>query len=152
MHTAKFQLPGAFPRDEVLPSQTTGALPTEQSLEWNAIAREHCNVLVEAMPAVAGQILEKLRPHLRHPIEEYRPEVGIPVPQPAEGTLILSGVENLDAGQQAQLLQWLDQGKSRVQLASISFEPLFPLVKAGTFDASLYYRLNIVRIEWVEST
>jgi DNA-binding NtrC family response regulator len=74
------------------------------------------------------------------------------VPQPAEGTLILSGVESLDAGQQAQLLQWLDQGKRRVQLASISSQPLFPLVEAGTFDASLYYRLNVVRIEWVEPT
>jgi hypothetical protein len=150
MHTARFQLPGAFPRDEVLPSETTGPLPTELSLEWNAISREHCNVLVEAMPAVAGQILEKLRPHLRTPIEEYRPAAGVPVPQPAEGTLILSGVESLDAGQQAQLLQWLDQGKRRVQLASISSQPLFPLVEAGTFDASLYYRLNVVRIEWVE--
>jgi DNA-binding NtrC family response regulator len=66
--------------------------------------------------------------------------------------LILSGVESLDAGQQAQLLQWLDQGKRRVQLASISSHPLFPLVEAGTFDASLYYRLNVVRIEWVEPT
>jgi hypothetical protein len=152
MHTARVQLPGALPRDEVLTSQTTGALPTEQSLEWNAISREHCNVLVEAMPAVAGQILEKLRPHLRNPIEEYRPEIGTPVPQPAEGTLILLGVESLDAAQQAQLRQWLDQGKSCVQLASISSEPLFPLVQAGTFDASLYYRINIVRIEWVEPT
>lgn len=152
IHTAKFRLPGAFPRDEVPPSQTAGTLPAELSLEWNAISREHCNVLVEAMPAVAGQILEKLRPHLRNPIAEYRPKVGVPVPQPAEGTLILLGVESLDAGQQAQLLQWLDQGRSRVQLASISSEPLFPLVEAGTFDASLYYRLNIVRIEWVEST
>jgi hypothetical protein len=151
MHTARFQVPGAFPRDEVLSSQTTGPLPTEFSLEWNAISREHCNVLVEAMPAVAGQILEKLRPHLRTPIEEYRPKVGIPVPQPSEGTLILSGVESLDAGQQAQLLKWLDQGKKRVQLASISSEPLFPLVEAGTFDAALYYRLNIVRIEYRET-
>jgi hypothetical protein len=152
MPTARFQVPGAFPRDEVLPSETTGPLATELSLEWNAISREHCNVLVEAMPAVAGQILEKLRPHLRTPIEEYRPEAGVPVPQPAEGTLILSGVESLDASQQAQLLHWLNQGKKRVQLASISSQPLFPLVEAGTFDASLYYRLNVVRIEWVEPT
>ena len=152
MHTARFQSPGAFPQDEVLTTQTTGPLPTELSLEWNAISREHCNVLVEALPAVSGQILEKLRPHLRTPVEEYRPKVGVPVPQPAEGTLIVSGVESLDASQQAQLLRWLDEGKNRVQLASISSEPLFPLVEAGTFDASLYYRLNIVRIEWVEPT
>jgi len=152
MHTARLPLRGALSRDEVLLSQTPGTLPTELRLEWNAISREHCNVLVEAMPAVAGQILEQLRPHLRSPIEEYRPTVGVPVPRPAEGTLILLGVEGLDADQQAQLLQWIDEGTGRVQLASISSEPLFPLVEAGTFDASLFYRLNIVRIEWVEST
>jgi hypothetical protein len=152
MHTARLQSPGALSRDEVFPSQTPATLPTELSLEWTAISREHCNVLVEAMPAAAGQILEKLRPHLRSPIEEYRPEVGVLVPQPAEGTLILIGVESLDASQQAQLLHWIDRGGGRVQLASISSEPLFPLVEAGTFDASLFYRLNIVRIEWVEST
>lgn len=149
MYTARFRLPAIFPRDEVLLSQTTGTLPTERSLEWHAISRERCNVLVEALPAVIGQILELLRPRLRSPIEEYRPKVGVPVPQPAEGTLILLGIESLDADQQAQLLRWLDEGNGRVQVASISSEPLFPLVEAGTFDASLYYRLNIVRIDWL---
>ena len=152
MQTGRLRLRGAFSRDEVFPSQTPGALPTELTLEWNAISREHCSVLVEAMPAVSGEILETLRTHLRSPIEEYRPTAGIPVPQPAHGTLILLGVESLDRGQQAQLLQWLDTGKSRVQIVSISGQPLFPLVEAGTFDASLYYRLNIVRIEGFEST
>jgi hypothetical protein len=108
-------------------------------------------VLVEAGPAVAGEILEVLRPYLRSPIEEYRPGVGVPVPHPGEGTLILLGVDSLDGGQQAQLLQWLDERRGRVQIVSISAEPLFPLVEAGTFDASLYYRLNIVRIEGFES-
>ena len=152
MHTARLRGSGALSRDEVFSSQVTEALPTEHSLEWNAIAREHCNVLVEAMPAVALEILEKLRPLLLHPIEECQPTAGVPLPQPTEGTLILLGVQSLDAGQQAQLRRWLDEGKDRVQCASISSEPLFPLVEAGHFDASLYYRLNIVRIEWVEST
>ena len=151
MQTGRLRLRGALSRDEVFPSQITGTLPTELSLEWNAISREHCSVLVEVVPAVAGEILEMLRPHLRSPIEEYRPTVGVPVPHPAEGTLILLGVEGLDGGQQAQLLQWLDKGRGRVQIVSISAEPLFPLVEAGTFDASLYYRLNIVRIEGFRS-
>ena len=150
MHTARLREPGALSRDEVLPSQVT--LSIELSLEWNAICREQCNVLVETTPAVAGQVLEALRPHLRVPIEEYRPEAGVPVPRPAEGSLVLLGVESLDASQQAQLVQWLGEGRGRVQIASISSEPLFPLVEVGTFDASLYYRLNVVRIEWVEST
>jgi hypothetical protein len=152
MHTARLRGSGALSRDGVFSSQATAPLPTEHSLEWNAISREHCNVLVEAMPAVALEILEKLRPLLLHPIEEYQPTAGVPLPQPPEGTLILLGVQSLDADQQAQLRRWLDEGKDRVQCASISSEPLFTLVEAGRFDASLYYRLNIVRIEWVEST
>ena len=151
MQTARLRETGAS-RDEVFPSQTPAKLSTELSLEWSAICREQCNVLVETTPAVAGQVLEALRPHLRGPIEEYRPTVGVPVPQPTEGALILIGVEGLDGSQQAQLLQWLDEGRNRVQIASISSEPLFPLVEAGTFNASLYYKLNVVRIEWFEST
>lgn len=122
--------------------------------EWNAVCHDHCNVLVEAPPAVAEQILSALRPHLRYPILEYSSRVDIPMQPPAEGSLILLEVARLAPDQQAQLLQWLneDGGRFDVQLASTSSEPLFPLVEAGAFDATLYYRLNTIRIEWFDST
>jgi len=135
----------AFSEDEVLPSQAT-PLPTELALERNAVTREHCNVLVEAPPAVIEPVLAELRPHLRAPIHEYSPDNGGPVPEPTEGTLILLEVASLAPKQQAKLLRWLSECKGRVQVASTSSEPLFPLVERGTFDAALYYRLNIVRI------
>ena len=146
MQTVGPWLRTASSEDDVLPSQTAGVLPVELALEWNAVSRERCNVLVEALPPVAGRILAALRPELRGPIHEYTPDIGTPVPEPIEGTLILFEVASLSPGQQAKLLQWLNDRQGNVQVASTSSEPLFPFVERGTFDAALYYRLNIVRI------
>lgn len=145
MQTVGPWLRTATSEDDV-PSQAAKVLPIELALEWNAIVRERCNVLVEALPAVAGRILAALRPELRGPIHEYTPDIGTPVPAPTEGTLILFEVASLVPGQQATLLRWLNDRQGSVQVASTSSEPLFPFVERGTFDAALYYRLNIVRI------
>ena len=146
MQTVGPRLRTAFSEDEVLPSQAARVLPVELALEWNAVAREHCNVLVEAEPAVAAPVLAVLRGHLRAPIHEYNPTVGSPVPEPTEGTLILLEVASLGPRQQAKLLRWLNDRHGSVQVASTSSEPLFALVERGAFDAALYYRLNVVRI------
>ncbi len=121
-------------------------LPIELAPEWITVACEHCNVLVEAVPAAAAPILALLRARLRAPIHEYNPNVGGPVPEPMEGTLILFEVASLDLRQQARLLRWLNDRQGAVQVASTSSQPLFPLVERGAFDAALYYRLNVVRI------
>ena len=120
--------------------------------EWNAVCRDHCNVLVEAPATAAGQIISALRPHLRYPILEYSCNDGVPMEPPAQGSVILLEVASLVPDQQAALLRWLNEGAGRfdVQLASTSSEPLYPLVEAGTFDATLYYRLNTIRIEWFD--
>ena len=146
MQTVGARLRTAFSEDDVLPSQVARVLPVELTLEWNAVARERCNVLVEAVPTVVDPILAVLRPHLRPPIHEYNPNVGSPVPEPTDGTLILLEVASLGPKQQAKLLRWLNDRRGSVQVASTSSEPLFPLVERGTFDAALYYRLNVVRI------
>jgi len=136
----------ALSRDAVFPSHTPDLLAGELSLEWNAVCREHCNVLVEAPPAAVGQFLEALRPYLRTPIQEHRPKAGVPMPRPAEGSLILLEVASLGQKEQAELLQWLNERDGRIQVAATTSERLFPLVERGSFDAALYYRLNIVRI------
>ncbi len=121
-------------------------MPAELQLEWHTVAREHCNVLVEGTPAAAGEMLEAIRPHLHTPIHEHRPQAGTPVPLPAQGTLILLEVSGMAPREQTKLLRWLHERNGSVQIASTSAEPLFRLVEAGRFDASLYYRLNTVRI------
>lgn len=121
-------------------------LPGELSLEWKAVCREQCNVLLEARPGVVGRFLAALRPHLRTPIHEHHSKPGVPAPQPTEGSVILLEVASLSQGEQAELLGWLNGCDGRVQVAATSSEPLFPLVECGSFDATLFYRLNIVRI------
>jgi DNA-binding NtrC family response regulator len=60
--------------------------------------------------------------------------------------LILLEVAGMAPQEQAKLLRWLHERSGSVQVAATSAESLFPLVEAGRFDASLYYRLNTVRI------
>ena len=148
MQPASPQLRTAPSREGSCLTAPPTVLPTELTVEWNTVCHEQCNVLVEARPAVVEQLLRALRPHLRYPIREYCPKDGISVMQPAEGSLLLLEVASLLPSQQEQLLRWLDActGRFTVQLASTSSVPLFPFVEAGAFDASLYYRLNTVRM------
>ena len=154
MPTASRRLRTARARDGVYGTEPPKIGSIELLPEWNAVCHDHCNVLVEAPPTVAEQIISALRPHLRYPILEYSSKAGVPMRPPAEGSVILLEVASLSPEQQAQLLRWLDEGAGRfdVQLASTSSEPLYPLVEAGTFDATLYYRLNTIRIESFDST
>lgn len=146
MQTVGRSLRTAVSRDELLRSQAPEILPSELRLEWKAVAQEHCNVLIEGNSAAADVILDALRPHLRAPILEHRPKPGVLVPLPAQGTLLLLEVAELAPREQAKLLRWLHERNHNVQVASTCSDRLYPIVEAGRFDASLYYRLNIVRI------
>ena len=130
----------------MLRSQAPEILPAELRLEWKAVAREHCNVLIEGGSGAADVVLEALRPHLRGPILEHRAKPGVPLPLPAYGTLVLLEVAELAPREQAKLLRWLHERNGSVQVVSTCTDRLYPIVEAGRFDASLYYRLNIVRI------
>ena len=59
---------------------------------------------------------------------------------------MLLEVAGLAPREQAKLLRWLFERNGSVQVASTCTERLYPIVEAGRFDASLYYRLNIVRL------
>ena len=75
------------------------------------------------------------------------------MPQPREGTLLLLEVARLDRSQQTQLLQWLDQFDEcgQMQVVSTTSQPIFSLVETGAFLATLYYRLNVIRIDLIPS-
>ena len=146
MQSAGPRLTAASSGNELFLSQPPDGLPGELALEWNTVCREQCGLLLEAQPDTAGQFLAALRPHLRAPVHEYRTRVGVPAPRPTEGSVIVLEVAKLGPGEQAALLAWLAECQGRVQVAATSSEPLYPLVERGSFDAALYYRLNIVRI------
>ena len=64
------------------------------------------------------------------------------------GTVILHDVDALGPDDQMRLLQWLEGPGSRSQVISLSSQPVLPLVLSGRFLDRLYYRLNVLYIEF----
>jgi len=124
-------------------------LPIDLHTEWDLLVRAPHNLLLMGTSSATDEMLGALKPHLRVPLHEYTPPAGGSVPQPSEGTLVLSEVAKLDATQQTTLLQWLDQMSEclDVQVVSTTSEPLFPLVQTGAFHPDLYYKLNVVLMD-----
>jgi sigma-54-interacting transcriptional regulator len=134
-------------------SQWPICLPSDLRAEKDALIRAHHNLLLVGTSTATNEMLVAMRPYFRKPVQQYRPRIGAPVPQPSEGTLILLEVARLDLKQQTQLLRWLDQFHegSHVQVVSTTCKPLFSLVETGAFFPALYYRLNVMRIELTAS-
>jgi replication-associated recombination protein RarA len=128
-------------------------LPRDLNEEWDLIIGSHFNVLLAGTVSATQAVLEQLRTHLCEPLQEYRAQPGELVPEPQEGTFFLLEADRLDSRQQEQLLEWLGRAEEggRVQVVATTSEPLFSLVEAGAFLASLYYRLNVVRMDLTES-
>jgi hypothetical protein len=68
-------------------------------------------------------------------------------PPTKEGTLFLNDVAALRRDQQLALQDWLDVDAVDVQVISLTSLPLERLVAEGQFLESLYYRLNVVRLD-----
>jgi hypothetical protein len=101
------------------------------------------NLLLEGPESQVDAVVFALRPHLPGPLAAW---CGGALPAEHRGTLIVQGAHRLDASQQQQLMQWLDDTQGTVRVIATS-EPLFPLVGRGAFLDALYYRLNVIRVE-----
>lgn len=128
-------------------------LPAHCRAEWDVVIGAHHNLLLLGTPPATDEILVAMKPHLHKPIQKYRPKIGLALPRPLKGTLVLLDVDRLDLKQQRQLLRWLDHFHQRlhVQVVSTTSEPIFSLVETDVFLADLYYKLNIVRIDLSET-
>ena len=68
--------------------------------------------------------------------------------------LIVRDVDQLSADDHRRLLGYLNAGEARTragQVITTSTRSVYALVESGMFDASLYYRLNTIRLELGES-
>ena len=63
-------------------------------------------------------------------------------------TLILRNVESLSRDDQRRLLGWLGAVPSPLRIISTSERPLYGHVVDGSFDATLYYRLNVILLRF----
>jgi DNA-binding NtrC family response regulator len=103
--------------------------------------------MVVGEPAATAAVLRALEPHLATPVSQCSAETGLSLPQRPAGTVVVEELAALDLDQQRRLLRWLNEADERVQIVSMTSQPLYAFVEQGTFLAELYYRLNTVRID-----
>ncbi len=107
----------------------------------------HPNVLLIGSPARTEEVFRAIGPYLRTPVAHWSPRSTPDLPDGTFGTLIIHDVDGCDLDHQRRLLAWMDGRPGTVQVVSTTTAPLFPLVKAGTFLAGLFYWLNFVCLD-----
>jgi hypothetical protein len=127
------------------------AVPVTQDALFDSYAAElmvaqagRLNLLLEGPAAATDAAVLRLRPYLREPCVSTCSEAPLELPEAAKGALILRNVAALTAGEQGQLLAWLQGAGMRAQVISTTEQALFALVTQGLFDATLYYHLNVL--------
>ena len=129
-------------RDDGSPSPT---LNPGSAAEWRRATTSQQSMLLEGPEASTEAVLSLLAPYLREPVTWKRRGAPLELPPGECGTLVLQNLAGLDGHDQARLLGWLNDPKHRTQVVSTTAYPVFPLVDCRVFDATLYYRLNVVR-------
>jgi hypothetical protein len=85
-----------------------------------------------------------LLPSTREAVVWHKPYAPLKLPDRTANTFILRNAASLSANDQERLLDWFGDTGWRTQIISTAESPLFTLVEGGLFDATLYYRLNVM--------
>ena len=100
------------------------------------------NILLIGQPTAAADLLPLVLSLCRPPV--YELYGGRLTAMPADGTVVLHDLADLEPGEQRALFRWLDIQGGRVQVVSVAPTPIFPRVADGEFSEALFYRLNMV--------
>lgn len=114
--------------------------------DWDLISTARVSVLLIGENGRISSAVEAVRAYLDQPLITLRCDRTLELPTVSLGTVILSGVEALALEDQHRLMDWLEPG-NRPQVISTSRVSLLPIVQAGMFIESLYYRLNTLCID-----
>ncbi len=95
----------------------------------------------------AARALAALLPHVSRVVTEWDPRTCAELPRVANGTLVIWHVDLLDAHAQRRLHDFLDPSNQAGQMISVAASDPFERLQRGEFLDSLYYRLNVVRID-----
>jgi hypothetical protein len=113
--------------------------------DWTVLECWHPNVLIAGTAPATTAVLDALRPVLRSSPEYWQPEHSIPsTPTEAPETLIVRNLPSMSRVEQRRLLDWLQVNEGATQVVSDTPVCLLKLVEEGSFDAALYYALNVV--------
>ena len=117
-------------------------------LDLHLIRVLRVNVLLMGTDGVIQDVLTRLGPHLRDPIEIWRAPERLDLWPPQElGTLILRDIGDMSRADQSRLLEWLELSAGHTQVVSTTRLPLLTSVEANIFLDTLYYRLNTVCVD-----
>ena len=117
-------------------------LPDERDL----ISTSRLSVLLIGENSRTGSVVGAVRAHLGQPLITLLCVQTLELPPVSLGTVILFGVDVLALEDQHRLMTWLERG-DRPRVISTSRVSLLPIVEAGMFIESLYYRLNTLYID-----
>jgi hypothetical protein len=113
-----------------------------------AIGMPGVNLLLSGMDDVVQNILETILSDLDTPIASWYPGERLVLPPvPRAGTMILHDVGAMNREDQLRLLAWSELAAGKTRIVSTASTPLLPLVSAGTFNDTLYYRLNTIFVD-----
>ena len=133
------------------PMTTTRSALTRRLLErltdeeWRVVRTARANVLFMGQGVSAKKVVEALQSQISGPIQVWRPGARLVLP-PAEqaGTLVLQELGAMAHDDQRHLHDWLQVSSGHTRVISIAQQPVLPLLEAGTFSDTLYYRLNVL--------
>jgi len=66
------------------------------------------------------------------------------------GTIVVYDVDTLTGDEQGALYHWM-AGNGRIQVVSTASKSLQPMLQAGAFNEALYYRLNVVTLDFTSA-
>jgi hypothetical protein len=113
--------------------------------DLHVVGMSHTNLLLVGTAGAFRLVLEMLWLELREPIVTWRPGQPLELPLPGRAaTLVLHDVGELTYDDQHRVLRWLERAAGQIRVVSTTTMPLWPRVKAGAFNETLYYRLNTV--------
>jgi DNA-binding NtrC family response regulator len=82
-----------------------------------------------------------------HPFHSCTLPGPLDLPSQKRGTFFLENASALSLAQQIRLQDWIGRGPGQMQMISVVFGPLYPMVEQGQFLEGLFYRLNVVSLE-----
>jgi hypothetical protein len=114
-------------------------------VDTDSLAQSRANALIIGDHLAVLRLLSIIWPSLKKSVR-WVDGTKLSLPLDPDGTLILEEGDRLSERDQADLLEWLNDHGQSVRVLTTCSRPLFPLVEAGSFLESLYYRLNHVVI------
>lgn len=105
------------------------------------------NLLLTGSDRATHELIDFNLLGLRGPLTTWDPTVPLVLPPvEAAGTLILHEVGSLSHEDQMRLLAWLEEAIGRMRVVCTTSASLMSRLEAGTFNPTLYYRLNTVSV------